>query len=208
MAIKDVSEMSLQEIRDAAEAAELAAAEPEAETIYTRTVAGKVYSAPSLEELMDVVANVAAEARAAIPAPAPVEDKPLTPDEEFILAQEFASSPSKSFEKMLQRTTGMSAKDFKQKVQSARETEANMAAETFVAQTPEYNAIPANGTRLQESMRAQNLECTVENIRKTYEDLKSKGLMVEKPEPVDPYSIPLESLRNLAMGNTDTELDF
>jgi hypothetical protein len=73
MATKDVSEMSLQEIRDAAEQAEREAAEPAEETIYKRTVGGKEFTASSETELGDLIANAAeeliAERAKTIPAP-------------------------------------------------------------------------------------------------------------------------------------------
>jgi DNA segregation ATPase FtsK/SpoIIIE-like protein len=207
--MKDVSEMSLQEIREAAEAAERAAAEPEAETVYRRTVKDpdgveRLYESHSMEGLVDAIVADRAEHQ-------PTEIKPpaaRTGDEEFILAQEFATTPSKAFEKMLAETTGAPVSDLKSRMAKLAQYEANESAEQFVASHPEYYATPVNGARIQKAMQEANMPATLENITKVYESLRDKNLLVERPPEIDPYAIPLESLRNLAMGREDSEVDF
>jgi len=107
--MENTDNMTLQQIRDLAEQAERAAAEPAPETVYTRVVAGKTFTAPSLEALTDLISAAAEEVLAVKPV-VPVEEKELTADERFVLAQEFASQPDVAFEKQFFRTTGMSSK--------------------------------------------------------------------------------------------------
>ena len=112
---------------------------------------------------------------------------------------------------MLLDRTGLSPADFRKQVAVTRDQDNSAAAELFVEQCPEYLAIPRNGAVLQSAMQKKGLEgkrITVADIKTVYEECRDAGLLEERPVPVDPYSIPLESLRNLALGKENSEVDF
>jgi hypothetical protein len=192
MATKDVSEMSLQEIRDAAEQAEIAAQEPAEETVYRRVVGGKEFTAASETELGDLIAHAAEEliAERAKNIPAPKTER--TADEEFVLAQEFASSPTKAFDKMLLDRTGLSPADFRKQVQVSRDQDNSAAAELFVEQHKEYLANGHNGAVLQSAMQKKGLEgkrITIADIKTVYEECRDAGLLEERPVPLSAGAI-------------------
>lgn len=103
---------------------------------------------------------------------------------------------------MAERTFGMPVVKVKDRLQKLAAFEANSAAENFVAATPDYYPVPKNGLLIQNAMAAGNMECTVENIRKIYESLRDKGLLVQRPPEINPYDLDLETLKNLA-NNTE-----
>jgi hypothetical protein len=203
--MKSIDEMSLSEIKAAAEAAELAAQEPVEQTVYRRTVGGKEFTASSETELGDLVAQAAEELIAANK-PAPVVKAERTADEEFVLAQEMASNPSKAFSKLLLETTGLTPEAFKQQVQATQAQENNAAAELFVEQHPDYLANSHNGAVLQSAMKKKGFEgrITVADIKAAYTECRDAGLLEERPAPVDPYALPLATLKNLA-NNTNIQ---
>jgi hypothetical protein len=171
--------MSLSQLKELAEAQALEANPEPEETVYRRTVTNfdgteSTYEGADMESLLDAVIQGRAEHQ---PAPAPVP-KELTADEEFVLAQEMASSPSKAFRKLVTSEFGAPVADVKARLQKLAEYEANQSAETYVASTPvtEFFPCPANGKRVQESMRAAGLEITVANISATVKALDAKGL--------------------------------
>jgi hypothetical protein len=202
--------MSLAQIKELAEQEAQAAANPEPveETVYQRRVVDsdgveRTYEGDTPESLVDAIV----EGRAAHQ-PAKVEPvRERTADEEFVLAQEFASSPSKAFKKMSEEHFGMSSVDVKAKLQKLTDYEAAQSAEDYVAKHPEYHAIPANGTRIQQAMREANLPITLSNIEKTVAELDSKGLIVHKPKEFDPYSATLAELRAKTLGQPVENFD-
>lgn len=209
MATTSFDEMSLAELKEAAEAAERAAAEP-TETVYRRVVGGVEYTSDSLEGLMDVVAAAAetVQQEVAKSKPAPAAPSERTPDEEFVRSQELQTSPTKTVRQIVAEEIGVPVGDVKSRMAKLAEYEANAAAEQFVAATPDYFATPRNGALIQKAMQEANMPCTVDNIRTVYTSLRDKGLLVERPAEIDPYAIDLETLKNLALERESTEIDF
>jgi hypothetical protein len=198
--------MSLSQIRELAEAQEQAAAEP-AEVVYTRTVTNpdgteSTYEGADMESLLD---NVIAGRAAHQPAPTPAPPREPTADEEFVLAQEMASSPSKTFRKLVSSELGADVKDVKVRLAKLAEYEANAAAQDYVDQHPEYHAIPRNGKRIQDAMREANLPITLSNIEKTVAELDSKGLIEHKPPVFNPHTASLETLKAVANNQPQSE---
>jgi hypothetical protein len=200
----ETNKLSLAELKQRAQDAELAAQEPEPETIFQRTVKDpdgveRIYQGDSQESLLDAVV----EGRA-VHQPQPVEIKPkeLTADEEFCLAQEFATSPSKAFKKMAAETFGVPIADVKSRLQKLAEYEQNESAQVYVDSHPDFYPTPKNGKAVTDAMKAANLPITVANIAATVELLEKQGALIHRPEPIDPYGIDLETLKNLA-NNTE-----
>ena len=212
LAAEEAAKVEAAKVAEAAEAAEAAkvaaAAEEEVDTVYQRRIdlgdgSGiQVFQGSTLEELTDKLVEAQMNATKKIReqqkrleelAPKPVVKRERTADEEFVLAQEFASTPSKAFEKMFLETVGMPMSDFKTKLEKVeafdRAQSANQAAEQFVALHPEYYAIPRNGTRIQNYMKTYNMPGTVDNITKAYEDLKASNLLEAKPVVPDPVEV-------------------
>jgi hypothetical protein len=193
MTEQELNQLSLQEIRELADVE--ANAEPE-EQIFKRVVGGQEFSASSILELNDLIADAAEEllAENAKTRPAPVEAEE-TDDSRFVESQLWASSPDKAFESRFLKTTGMSSKDFKKQIALTVERESATAAEMFVEQTPAYLAIPANGAVLQSLLKKQEFEgkrLTVADITKAYEECRNGGLLQERE---DPFKLSLSDLK-------------
>jgi hypothetical protein len=206
---RELDQMSLQEIKDLAEQEqeqEQANAQPE-DVVYTRTIGGVQYSSDSLEGLMDVVAAAAEATEAANkPAPAPAE---RTADEKFVLAQEFAASPSKAWDRMLLEKTGLTPSQFKAQVAATVDQENNACAEAFVASTPEFLANPTNGKILTDHLAKTGFgvgkKISVSNLRAAYE--ACKGLLQERPAEFDPWGSTLEELKAKTLGRPVQDFD-
>lgn len=193
----ELSQMTLAEIR-ALEQQELNNPEQVETEVFQRRVVDpdgveRIYEGDSPETLIDSIV----EGRS-VHQPAPIEvqaPKELTPDEEFCLAQEFSSSPSKTFRKMAESEFGAPIANVKASLQKLAQYESATAAEEYVAQHPEYNPIPRNGNRIQSAMKAANLPITVDNIAKTVKELDAKGLLEHKPAEFDPFGASLQELK-------------
>jgi hypothetical protein len=194
--------------------------EPETQstTIYRRTLPdGRVVEAESPELLIDKIVatrptqevqEVRAQTEAELAAA-----RQSDADSEFVLAQRFASNPSQALAESLGFETIEDARAALQKARNdAAAQAANREAEKFVAKTPEYAAIPANGSKIQALLKTYNLPCTVDNITRCYEELKTAGLLSAKPAPAGPteddlYKMPLEDLRKAAGGAPKNDVE-
>jgi hypothetical protein len=124
---QELNQLSLAEIRELAEQAERAAAEPEP-VLYRRVVNGLEFVGESPEQLLDLISAAAEELAKskAVPAPAePVE----TPDSRFVEAQEWSTAPDLAFEKRFQKTVGMSPAQFKAREAKLRNMESSEVVE-------------------------------------------------------------------------------
>jgi hypothetical protein len=109
---------------------------------------------------------------------------------------------------MLAEELGVQSVDeLKPRMAKLAEYEANSAAEKFVAETPDYYPVPKNGALIQNAMKAANMPFTVDSIRKVYESLRDKNLLEERPTPVDPWSLSLETLKAMANNAPIVESD-
>lgn len=171
--------------------------EPEEKVLYQRRIdlgdgsGVQVFSADSLEELVDKLTEAQLNAtkkirelNSRVPKPQS-EPKPRSADEEFAISQELMTKPTKAFQKLFQEMVGMPITDFKSKferVEAFEKAQAWQQAQTdFVAQTPDYHAIPANGKKLTDYLRLNNLPGTIESLTKAFAELNSAGLLQVKP---------------------------
>ena len=168
------------------------------EVVYRREIdlgdgSGKqVFEADSLENLVDKLAKAQENATRKIRELSVVkkaENKP-SEEEEFVLAQELATSPSLAFDKLFQKRFGKTAEQMQQILQRAesfdRQQAERTAAEEFVSGTPDYLANKANGSRITRYLETYKLEGTVENMQKAFKDLSESGLLETKaPETQD-----------------------
>jgi hypothetical protein len=178
------------EVTTAAETEEQA--EEVDEVVYRREIdlgdgSGKqVFEADSLENLVDKLAKAQENATRKIrelSTTKKVENKP-SEEEEFVLAQELATSPSLAFDKMFQKRFGKTPEQLQQILQRVegfdRQQAERTAAEEFVSGTPDYVANKANGTRITRYLETYKLEGTVENMQKAFKDLSESGLLETK----------------------------
>lgn len=134
------------------------------------------------------------------------ENKPeRNADEEFGLAQEFMTTPSKAFQKLFKDTVGMPIEEFKTKIDRVNAFEAAQAREQagrdFVAQTPEYFPSVKNGTRISNFLKTYQLEPTPENMTKAFTELNESGLLEAKPtEAPTPTPTPTPAPRRSGSG--------
>jgi hypothetical protein len=210
---KSTAGLSIAEIRQLALDAEQAAQEEPETVIFQRTVAGKIFSASSMEELTDQLAAASEEALqfAAKPAPAKELTALELQDREFVRAQSLASTPTKEFRTMLAEELGVqSIDDVKSRFAKLTEYENNQCAEQFVASTPDFFPCKENGDRMTKAMQAANIPISRENLQKTYESLRDKNLLKVRPPEVDPWSLDLETLKALANNApvVDSDTDF
>jgi hypothetical protein len=207
---QELNSMSLQELRAEADYA-AANPEPDEDVQYTRTVAGQVFTAGSETELGDMVAAAAEEliANAAKNNPAPAR-KERTADEEFCRAQDLQVNPTKIFKQMAAEEFGVPVGELKDRLQRLAEYESSQAAEEYVNTHPEFYPHPTSGARIQAAMREGNIPVTVDNIAKTVNSLREKGLLVERPAEFDPFSASLQALKSRANGLplVDDSFDF
>lgn len=210
----------------AVEAPEKAVPEPEppeetepeepAETIYERRIdlgdgsGVQVFRGHSLDELVDKLATAQENATRKIrelskqakkEEPKPEAVKELTADQEFLLAQEFMSNPSKALGKAFREAYGYDPADFR-KVQArlaeydaerAQQNEAKKQDEAvalFLSGHPEYLPNPKNGARFQKAVsmlifdeqRAGRQPDYASLLETAYKDLSESGLLEVKPE--------------------------
>jgi hypothetical protein len=140
-------------------------------------------------------------------------------DNEFVLAQRFASMPSQALAESLGFSSIQEAKSALAKVREAELSEAaNAEANKYVAANPPqadgtgFFACAENGTRVQAELRLQGLRYTAANIGKVVETLRAQGLLKLKPAPAEPteaelYAMDKEKLFELAGGvHTDVNV--
>jgi hypothetical protein len=155
----------------------------------------QVFSAPTkdelLEKLIEAQTNATKKIRdlSARPPAAPVAPVALTvttpnPDEELALSQEMLSEPTTAFRKLFEKQVGMPIDSFKTKVERLEAWERGQREESiareWMAATPDYNAIPANGIKIGKWLELNRLEATAENLQAAYTDLNASGLLAPK----------------------------
>lgn len=108
--------------------------------------------------------------------------KTITPDEEFVIGQEFTTSPTKAFAKLFESQTGMTLDEFRQNQEATVEIrEQNKAvrnAAEFVERHPEYVASPANAKKINAYIATHGLPNALESVEEAYESLAADGLLV------------------------------
>jgi hypothetical protein len=168
-----------------------------AETVFRRTIdlgdgsGVQVFEAPTLEELVDKLAEAQRNASKKIRELVikKKEEEKTTADEEFVISQELMSKPTAAFSKLFASIVGMPIETFKTKVERLDAFEKaqaeNAASTSFVQKHPEYVANDANGKRMVKYLEAHNLPLTEENLTKAFQDLKEIGLVELKSKDVN-----------------------
>jgi hypothetical protein len=160
-----------------------------AETVFRRTIdlgdgsGVQVFEAPTLEELVDKLAEAQRNASKKIRELVikKKEEEKTTADEEFVISQELMSKPTAAFSKLFASIVGMPIETFKTKVERLDAFEKaqaeNAASTSFVQKHPEYVANEANGKRMVEYLGTWNLPTTEENLEKAFQALNKIGLV-------------------------------
>ncbi len=193
-----VAQPEEQKVEEPAKAAEVTPAvedEPE-EVVYRREIdlgdgAGvQVFEGGSYDELIDKLANAQLHATRKIRELSAVKKaeaakEELTPEQEFLLAQELTSKPSKVLKSVFESMVGMPIEEFKKKQAKLEQLESNQSSEQaaveFVNATPDYFANPRNGERMTRYLQTYKMERTTENFKKAFADLSGSGLLEAKP---------------------------
>jgi hypothetical protein len=181
--------------------------EPEpVDTIYQRRIdlgdgAGvQVFQGHSQEELIDKLVQAQEHAtkkirelNAQVPKPT---HKERTADEEFVLANELMSHPTAAIKKWFQEEVGVPLSEFRSDVEAVKAFKQSRAADEaaikFVEVTPEYNATPTNGKKIQSYLKNNRLDATLENLTKAYTELNTDGLLIPKPVAKTPEELAAE----------------
>lgn len=174
---------------------------PDEEVVYQRTIdlgdgAGvQVFEGASLEELVDKLAkaqenatrkireqNAALKAQPA-PLPAVETEKPLTPEQQWLLQQRMLSDPMSVINEYVQKEV--------QKVESAREqaareereavAAADAVAKAWVDTNPDYYASEKNGNKIKKFLEINGLGISPENLTAAFNDLSESGLLEARP---------------------------
>jgi hypothetical protein len=173
----------------------------EEEVVYQRTIdlgdgAGvQVFEGATLEELVDKLAKAQENATRKIreqaaaikaqPAPLPVveTEKPLTPEEQWLLQQRMLADPTSVINEYVQKEV--------QKIESAREQAAreereaiaagDAAAKAWVAANPDYYASDKNGNKIKKFLEINGLDISPENLTVAFNDLSESGLLEARP---------------------------
>ena len=131
--------------------------------------------------------------------PEPPKEKEISPDLEYVFAEQFKTKPSEAFKAMFKELTGMDIAEFK--TAQAAQKAAREAAESqqksldiqreFVAAHPDYVQIVENGNKIRDWVQEHNYnEFTPVNLEKAFEDLSARGLLTLK---TDEASVPTKT---------------
>lgn len=173
----------------------------EEEVVYQRTIdlgdgAGvQVFEGKTMEELVDNLAKAQEHATRKIreqaaaikaqPAPLPVveQEKPLTPEQQWLLQQRMLADPTSVINEYVQKEV--------QKIETARETAvreereaiaaADAAAKAWVDTTPDYYASEKNGNKIKKFLEINGLDISPENLTAAFNDLSESGLLEARP---------------------------
>lgn len=114
----------------------------------------------------------------------------ISADDEYVIAQEMAKTPTVAFRKMFKDLTGYEVEDFgdmkraADAMRTAQQT--NGAINTFIATHPDYEDAGdigvKNGAVMRMKLAELGLPATSENLSKAYSHLKQSGLLVLKSE--------------------------
>lgn len=139
------------------------------------------------------------------------QEKTITPDEEFIIGQEFATSPTKAFAKMFEAKTGMTLEEFRQNqaevIEIREQNKAVRNAQEFIERHPEYVATAANAKKINAYIATHGLPNTLDSVEEAYENLVADGLLVteEKTETTGTrIETPKPKARNTMITGTGT----
>ena len=136
------------------------AAEPPELVTYRRRVENPdgtetVFEADSMSELVDLLVEAQRNSTIQIKKMSAQVPKPSTnsAQEEFQTAYEFQSAPSRTFERLLEKSLGKDSKTIRTTLQKisdrTAEEDAARVAQAWVDSTPNYYPCPENGKRLQ-----------------------------------------------------------
>jgi hypothetical protein len=136
------------------------AAEPPELVTYRRRVENPdgtetVFEADSMSELVDLLVEAQRNSTIRIKKMSAQVPKPSTnsAQEEFQTAYEFQSAPSRTFERLLEKSLGKDSKTIRTTLQKisdrTAEEDAARVAQAWVDSTPNYYPCPENGKRLQ-----------------------------------------------------------
>jgi hypothetical protein len=153
----------------------------------------QVFEGESPEDLIEKLANAqvhatrkireqAAELKAKANPPAEPQSDPA---DDFLLAQEMLTSPTKAMQKAFEKMTGMKLEDFKNSQERLnafqRGQEEFQAGKQFADSHPDFYGSEKNAKRIEKWLRVEGLSATTENIEKAYSDLSESGLLEAKP---------------------------
>jgi hypothetical protein len=156
----------------------------------------QVFSAPTKDELLEKlieaqtnatkkIRDLSARPPVAPAAPAAPTVTTPNPDEELAISQEMLSEPTSAFRKLFEKQVGMPIDSFKTKVERLEAWERGqrdeIVAREWMAATPDYYAVPANGVKIGKWLELNRLEATAENLQAAYTDLTASGLLTVKP---------------------------
>lgn len=120
----------------------------------------------------------------------PPKPKEVSADDEYVIAQEMAKTPTVAFRKVFKQLTGYEIEDFADVKKAADAVNAakqsNVAISTFTATHPDYEddgeAGVRNGAVMRMKLAEMRLPVTSENLSKAYSHLKQSGLLTLKGE--------------------------
>lgn len=120
----------------------------------------------------------------------PPKPKEISADDEYVIAQELAKTPTVAFRKMFKEMTGYEIEDLAEMKKTSDAVKAsqqtNAALGTFLATHPDYEDEGDTGKRNGDIMRMKlaemRLPVTSENLHKAYLQLKAGGLLTIKGE--------------------------
>lgn len=142
----------------------------------------------ALEDLTDKLAEAQRNATKKIRelnAKAKVETPKTSPEDEALYSAELLKTPTEAFKKLFKQVTGVDVEEFK--TVTAREKafqagqEKKSAADSFVANTPDYVDTPRNGKLINKWCELHN-DFSLNGLTKAYQDLSESGLLDTKGE--------------------------
>lgn len=120
--------------------------------------------------------------------------KAMTPDEEFVVGQEFSTKPRDAFRKLFEAETGMSLDQFRNKAAAIdaieEQRQANAIGEQYCSEHPEYHACPQNASAINRYFKTYNLAATMDNLEQAIDELSTSGLLVTETPAAEAEAIP------------------
>jgi hypothetical protein len=163
----------------------------------------QVFEADTLEELTDKLVEAQAHATRKIrelnqrakakvapdkkrEARKPIQPRPLSEEEQFIVGQRFAEMPAKAFETLFESVTGMKPEEFRSRIEAVdainEALSEQQAAEGFILDHVEdYHPSPKNSAAIMQFIEREGLAVTRQNLEYAYQELSSSGLLESAP---------------------------
>jgi hypothetical protein len=175
--------------------------EPEQKTVsFRRVIKGvngqdEIFEAPTLEELVDKIAEAKAHATKKIHDQEEEikkhkkEEAQVSSDQEFVYSQELLSKPTEAFKRLFKDMTGVDIEQFKttharsQAIFDAQQqtAERQKASDDFVTGHPEYVDSEKNAKLLKDALELSK-DYSLHGFEKAYQFLQSSGLLESKSE--------------------------